>query len=402
MKKLAITTLVLLLTINALFAQSNNEKAKSFYTKAESSYSSSNYTETIESLNSVEELLGKSKPIILNLKIKAYYQLKQYDEALNSLDKFYEVSLNADSELVDETLSYATKIEDALKKELELEEESRLVEIKNYEEKRRKALVHIEAEALNDFWTPLCPRCDGMRYEGDKICSRCNGKDIYSKTILYDKKHNFSKEHRRDIFIKNESLILEKINKKRYQHVLDKSLSDTLYVDNNNTRVDKKNAIFQKTFEKKSNGLYAIKYYKIEDEYLFMEVSYEVIPNEFIESIKTGLTIKYGPLGTKNESYYYYKNKLKQKTLNSWWLKKMSFEFYNNKDEKVFGSGDISKPEKLNISSSGRITSMEYKKKSKRGKFDNYRFRFDSKGNITSLYIINHKGKIINGYDFGK
>lgn len=397
MRKLIIISLFL--TSCLTFAQRNNDKAKSYFVKAKSSYNINDFTETIEYLNTTEQLLGKTKPVILNLKIKTYYQLKQYDDALNSLDKFYEVSLNADSELVAETLSYATKIEDAFKDELKLKEESRVAEIKSYEEKRKKELERIEAEALNDFWSPVCPKCDGTRYEGSKICSTCNGKDY---TIFFNERHSLSKEHRQEIYKKNESVILENIYKEKYKRMLDRLLIDTIYVDNNNQRVDKKNAIFQKTFEKKSNGLYAIKYYKIVDEYLFMEVVYEVIPNRFLETIKTGLTIKYGPLGTIDESYYYYKNKLKQKTLNSWWLKKMSFEFYSYRDEKVFGSGDILKPEKMDVSSSGRITSMEYKQKSKRGKFDTYRLHFDYKGNITSLFIINHKGMIIKSYDYNE
>ena len=95
-----------------------------------------------------------------------------------------------------------------------------------------------------------------------------------------------------------------------------------------------------------------------------------------------------------------YRNKLKQKTLNLWWRKKMCFEFYNYKDENVFGSGEILKPEIMLVSSSGIITNMEYKITSKRGKFKRYRFTFDSIGNVESLYITNEKHIIENRYKF--
>ena len=78
----------------------------------------------------------------------------------------------------------------------------------------------------------------------------------------------------------------------------------------------------------------------------------------------------------------------------------MGFEFYNYKNEKVFGSGDILRPEIMNVSSSGNITKMEYKITSKRGKFKRYRFTFDSIGNVESLYITNEKNMIENRYKF--
>ena len=72
---------VLLLISNLSFSQSNNDKAKAYFNEAQSAYSEGSYTTSISNLNSVEEFLGKTNPIILNLKIKSYYNLKDYDNA---------------------------------------------------------------------------------------------------------------------------------------------------------------------------------------------------------------------------------------------------------------------------------------------------------------------------------
>lgn len=189
-------------------------------------------------------------------------------------------------------------------------------------------------------------------------------------------------------------------NKPEYVSFVETALNDVFYFDSSGKEVDQKNATFEVIYIKQENGLYVAKYFNLKEEILDFDISYEIIPNPFIESVKTGPSTKHGPLDTKIGIYYYYRNKLKQKTINLWWTQKMYFEFYNYKNEKVFGSGDILKPEIMNVSSGGIITNMEYKIISKRGKFKRYRFTFDSIGNVESLYITNEKHEIENRYQF--
>lgn len=189
-------------------------------------------------------------------------------------------------------------------------------------------------------------------------------------------------------------------NKPEYVSFVENALNDVFYFDSSGKEVDQKNATFEVIYIKQENGFYVAKYFNLKEEILDFDISYEIIPNPFIESVKTGPSIKHGSLDTKIGIDYYYRNKLKQKTLNYWWTKKMYFEFYNYKDEKVFGSGSILEPEIMRVSSSGAITNMEYKIQSKRGKFKRYRFTFDSIGNVESLYITNEKHKIEKRYEF--
>lgn len=136
MKKYIALIIILILSINPIISQSNNDKARAYFTQAKSSYSSGDYTKTIESLNSAEQLLGSTNPVILNLKIKSYYNLKQYDDAKESLNQFSKVSGNADTKLKDETLSYIIKIDDAIKEEAARKERARLAEVKRKEDVR--------------------------------------------------------------------------------------------------------------------------------------------------------------------------------------------------------------------------------------------------------------------------
>ena len=119
-----------------LFSQSNNDQARAYFLQAKSSFESNNYNKTIDYLTTAEELLGNTNPVILNLKVKTYYNLKQYDKAKESLAQFSEVSANADAELVDETLIYLVKINDAIKEEAAIKEREHLAELKRQEEAR--------------------------------------------------------------------------------------------------------------------------------------------------------------------------------------------------------------------------------------------------------------------------
>jgi tetratricopeptide (TPR) repeat protein len=161
MKKTLITTLVLLLTINVLFAQNNDAKARAYFNEAQTAYNDGSYNTAISNLNSVEELLGNTNPVILNLKVKSYFALKDYDKAKQCLDEFSQRSAKADKGLVTETLSYYVKIdkgiaevevslerarlaakkqrEDYEKAELKRKEEARLAEIKKKEDAKRAA-----------------------------------------------------------------------------------------------------------------------------------------------------------------------------------------------------------------------------------------------------------------------
>ncbi|REG84096.1 hypothetical protein [Winogradskyella sediminis] len=136
MKKLAITTLLLLLSINTLCAQSNDAKARAYFTEAQTAYGKGSYNTAISNLNTVEELLGNTNPVILNLKVKAYYSLKDYDKAKQCLDEFSKRSAKADKGLVTETQSYYVKIDDAIAEEKASKERARLAEIKRKEDAR--------------------------------------------------------------------------------------------------------------------------------------------------------------------------------------------------------------------------------------------------------------------------
>lgn len=173
--KYTISTVFLFIGFLVL-AQSNNDKAKSFFAKAKDSYFSYEYVETIEYLNSAEQLLGKTNPVILNLKIKAYYYLKQYDNAVNSLNKFYGISINAAPELVNETLTYATKIDDIFISKFESEED---LWLDNFKKSEEEILAKIENEKeeqklnviLHDFENQTCSSCEGI------------GKEVYSRMV---------------------------------------------------------------------------------------------------------------------------------------------------------------------------------------------------------------------------
>jgi hypothetical protein len=187
-----------------------------------------------------------------------------------------------------------------------------------------------------------------------------------------------------------------------YLNFLEKVLIDAFYLDDSGKDTDMENATYEMVYLKQDNGFYVAKYFNIKESYLEFDISYEIIPNPFIESLKTGSSIKYGPLNTKDEIVYYYRNKLKQRTLNLWWRKKMHFEFYNYKDEKVFATGEISSPETMTVSSKGAITRMEYKIPMKRGKFKTYSLTFDGQDNVKSLMITNEKNRIEESYNFSK
>lgn len=141
------TIIIFFLIISgATFAQSNNDQARAYFLQAKSSYESGSYTDAIEQLTKAEKLLGSTNPVILNLKVKAYYNLKQYDNAKTALNQFSKVRSNADSALVDETLSYILKIDEAIAEEKAKEEQIRLAEIKRKEVEK----LEVEKEAKED------------------------------------------------------------------------------------------------------------------------------------------------------------------------------------------------------------------------------------------------------------
>ncbi|WP_204346620.1 hypothetical protein [Psychroserpens algicola] len=276
--------------------------------------------------------------------------------------------------------------------------------IRNIKKRRKEA----EAERQRMFKQSM----DNLARDGGELLGNFIG-NIYERK---EKERNKKLEEKRienariteekrieeDRRITEEKRLNELKNKPEYVIFLDNALNDVFYFDSSGKEVDQENAIFEQVYIKQDNGFYVAKYFNLKEGYLAYDISYEIIPNPFIESLKTGASIKYGVLSSKDEINYYYRNKLKQRTLNFWWKKKMHFEFYNYKDEKVFGSGEILMPEIMQVSSSGAITNMEYKIKSKRSKFKNHRFKFDYKGNIESLYITNEKGKIEERYKFSK
>ncbi len=126
-----------------LFSQSNNDKARAYFIDAKSNYDKGNYSQTIENLNLTENLLGATNPMILNLKVKTYYALKDFENAKKSLDAF---SKKRDSKtspsLVEETLSYVIRIDKGIQDEIEKNKELNLLKTKELNEKNEFLEYH--------------------------------------------------------------------------------------------------------------------------------------------------------------------------------------------------------------------------------------------------------------------
>lgn len=142
MKK-TITLIALFFFTITFYPQSTQDKAKAYYFEAVNAYNEASYSKAIQRLNETEKLLGSTNAIILNLKIKAYYELKDYKNAKLSLDKFSKEK-GAEDDLKKETFSYIIKIEDGLQEE----ENEHLKELKRIGDNKKALLLIIEQNRI--------------------------------------------------------------------------------------------------------------------------------------------------------------------------------------------------------------------------------------------------------------
>ena len=120
-------------------AQSDQDKAKAYFKQASAQFSQNQYSDCIATLDKVEGLLGSSNARVSSLKVKAYFNNKQYAKAKEELNKFFEYR-SAES-LKNEMLDYIVKIESA-------EERERLNAIAREKERQRLAQIQEEKETL--------------------------------------------------------------------------------------------------------------------------------------------------------------------------------------------------------------------------------------------------------------
>ena len=131
-------------------AQTNQDKAKAYFKQAKTQFSSNNYKDCINTLDKVEGFLGKSNAVVANLKVKAYYKLKEYREAKTQLNKFfkYKASENLKNEMLDYIIKIDTKIEELEEKEAQERAEKRERELAAERERIRIERERQETEKL--------------------------------------------------------------------------------------------------------------------------------------------------------------------------------------------------------------------------------------------------------------
>ena len=89
-----------------LFSQTPKEN----YQKAEEYFTSGDHTLAIQKLKAVESSLGKSNAVIEHLRVKCYFELKDWENAETHLKPFF--SFKASKTLSDEMLDYAQQLQD--------------------------------------------------------------------------------------------------------------------------------------------------------------------------------------------------------------------------------------------------------------------------------------------------
>lgn len=114
-------TITFLLTANS-YSQSNDILAKSYFLKAQESYSNGNMNSSIQNLDKTVELLGISNPKIDALYVKAYSQKKNYSGAKKHLDSYFKKATEDRSEYK-QMVEMATDINEKFVAEKEIENE---------------------------------------------------------------------------------------------------------------------------------------------------------------------------------------------------------------------------------------------------------------------------------------
>lgn len=174
MKNKEFILLVFLISIGfSAYTQSNADKAKAYYFEAQDAYSAENYTDCINHLNKVEELLGSTNAKIINLKVKTYYSIKEYQKAKIELEKFSKYSANAGDDLIKETLSYLVKIESELeaeqtrKREAETKRkrEAELAEARRKKEREAAEIQKRKDQLEQTAWEKACIDNTALAYQ---------------------------------------------------------------------------------------------------------------------------------------------------------------------------------------------------------------------------------------------
>lgn len=68
---------------------SKNNQAKAYYFAAEESYKNKKYNDALVALEKVESLLGNSNAVLSALKVKVYYEQKEFIKAKNEIGVFF-------------------------------------------------------------------------------------------------------------------------------------------------------------------------------------------------------------------------------------------------------------------------------------------------------------------------
>lgn len=97
---------------------SKNNQAKAYYFAAEESYKNKKYNDALVALEKVESLLGNSNAVLSALKVKVYYEQKEFIKAKNEIGVFF--SFKASEALTREISSYLIDVDKGIVKEKEL------------------------------------------------------------------------------------------------------------------------------------------------------------------------------------------------------------------------------------------------------------------------------------------
>ncbi len=113
------------------WAQSDGDRAKAYYYEAATEYEKANYRNCLTYCDRVEEILGSSNARIEVLRVKAYFQLGEMEEAQKSMNRFSQFP--ADESLRSEILPLIVRIEEAERERQQREQEAA---------EKRRALVN--------------------------------------------------------------------------------------------------------------------------------------------------------------------------------------------------------------------------------------------------------------------
>lgn len=97
---------------------SKNNQAKAYYFAAEASYKNKEFNDALLALEKVESLLGKSNAVLSALKVKVYFEQKEFAKAKNEIGVFF--GFKASDILTREISSYLIDVDKGLAKEKEL------------------------------------------------------------------------------------------------------------------------------------------------------------------------------------------------------------------------------------------------------------------------------------------